>query len=110
MERSSIIFLTLAAFSAAGGQLMFKVGALGREQAVDFINLPIFSGLVLYAVGTAIWIYALSYEKLVKVYSFTALTFVLVYLGGVLILGEKISLINFCGMSLILGGLYLVTR
>ena len=110
MGRVSVILLTLAAFSAAGGQLLFKVGARGREHWLEFINLPIISGLVLYGVGTLIWIYALSFEKLVNVYAFTALTFVLVYVGGVMIIGERISMVGAFGILLVLGGLYLITN
>ena len=109
MSRLSVMLLTLAAFSAAGGQLLFKIGARDREQFLEFINIPILVGLLLYLTGTIIWIYALSYEKLVNVYAFTALTFVLVYLGGVFIINEKISMAGFAGILLVLGGLYLIT-
>jgi drug/metabolite transporter (DMT)-like permease len=110
MSRFSIILLTLAAFSAAGGQLLFKIGANGREQLQDFINLPIIFGLILYAVGTFLWIYTLSHERLVNVYAFTALTFVLVYIGGIFVIDEKITAAAFGGILLIMAGLYLITN
>ena len=59
--------------------------------------------------STAIWIYALSSEKLVNVYAFTALSFVLVYLGGVMVLGETISKSGIVGVLLVLTGLFLLT-
>lgn len=108
MSRLSVLLLTLAAFAAASGQLLFKIGARDREHILEFINMPIIAGLVLYGTGTAIWIYALSFEKLVNVYAFTALTFVLVYLGGVFIINERISMPGIIGIILILGGLYLI--
>ena len=45
---------------------------------MQFLNVPIALGLSLYLCGTVLWIYVLSKEKLVVVYAFTALTFVLV--------------------------------
>lgn len=108
MTRLTVWLLTLAAFSAASGQLLFRVGAKGRLNWVDFLNAPIFGGLVLYAVGTALWIYALSFEKLVNVYAFTALTFVLVYLGGAVLLHERVTMLAGIGICAVLGGLYLI--
>lgn len=110
MNRTIIMLLTLAACSAAGGQLLFKLGARGREDFADFFNLPLMVGLLLYVISTVIWIYTLSQEKLVNVYSFTALTFALVYLGGVFLFAEKISLVNSCGILMVLAGLFLITR
>jgi drug/metabolite transporter (DMT)-like permease len=110
MNHSSIILLTFAAFSAASGQLLFKIGARGREHWLDFANLPILLGLLFYGLGTIIWIYALSFEKLVNVYAFTALTFVLVYLGGVFIINERMSAAAIGGVMLILAGLYFITQ
>lgn len=110
MSRFSVLLLTFSAFSAASGQLLLKVGARGREQLLDFINPPIVFGLVLYATSTVIWIYALSAERLVNVYAFTALTFVLVYLGGVLLIRESLSAAGLVGVLLVLSGLFLITN
>ena len=110
MAKWSILLLTGAAFSAAIGQLLFRVGAKGREALLQFVNVPIVLGLCFYALGTAIWIFALSREKLVDVYAFTALTFVMVYLGGVALLGERITIPAGIGVAFVLFGLYLITR
>jgi len=108
MKISAVLLLTFAAFSAAAGQLLFKVGATEARQLIDFANVPIFGGLLLYGISTSIWIYALSSELLVNVYAFTALTFVLVYLGGGFFLGESISRAAVAGVLLVLAGLYLI--
>jgi len=109
MSFHTILLLTFSAFSAAAGQLLFKVGAVGSRSLLDFINPYILGGLVLYGLGTAIWIYVLSSEMLVNVYAFTALTFVLVYLAGIVFLGEAISKPAMLGVALVLSGLYLIT-
>jgi drug/metabolite transporter (DMT)-like permease len=108
VTRSAIAMVLAASLAAAGGQLLFKVGAQHRTHFLQFANLPIAIGLVLYALGTVLWIAALSREKLLLVYAFTGLTFVLVYLGGTLLLGEPFTPKAACGAGLILGGLYLI--
>lgn len=109
MHLNTLLLLTLSAFSAATGQLLFKVGATDARQVMDYINPYIIVGLVLYGTATIIWLYVLSSELLVNVYAFTALTFVLVYLGGVFFLGESISKAAMLGVALVLSGLYLIT-
>lgn len=110
MPFSSVMILTAAAFAAAGGQLLFKVGAQGRGNWTEFLNGHIFLGLFLYTLGAVLWIYALSFEKLVNVYAFTALTFVLVFVGAVVGLGERLTVPGMLGIVLVLGGLYLLTN
>jgi undecaprenyl phosphate-alpha-L-ara4N flippase subunit ArnE len=102
-------FLLTGTLFAALGQMLFKVGATGRESLATFINIWILSGLVCYGLGTLLWIYSLSKARLTIVYPFTALTFVLVYLGGVLILGEPSSLKALVGIGLVLFGLFLIS-
>ena len=109
MTRTTGLILAAASLAAAGGQVLFKVGAQHRTHFAAFINAPILLGLLLYGLGTALWIYALSQEKLVVVYAFTVLTFALVYLGSVLLLGETLTLKACCGVALVLGGLFLLT-
>lgn len=89
---------------------MFKIGARGRAHWIEFLNGYIFVGFLLYTIGAVLWIYALSFEKLVNVYAFTALTFVLVIVivGAVLGLGEKMAVPGMLGIVLVLGGLYLL--
>jgi len=110
MTRQTLFLLISAAFSAASGQILFRIGSRGNESLHAYFNIPIFIGLVLYAIGTTVWIYVLSKETLVNVYAFTALTFVLVYLGSVFLLGEHIDTGKGIGIMLVLLGLYLITR
>jgi drug/metabolite transporter (DMT)-like permease len=105
---SSLLMLLAASLAAACGQLLLKVGAQGRIHALEFANPPVTFGLLLYLCGTILWIYVLSKEKLVVVYAFTALTFVLVYLGAVLTLGESLTIRAGGGVALVLAGLYLL--
>ena len=110
MKTTTVLLLTGSAFSAAAGQILIKLGASGRQALWDFVNPQILGGLLLYGLATAIWIWVLASEKLVSVYAFTALTFVLVYLAGALILHETLQASAMAGVLLVLGGLWLIVR
>jgi drug/metabolite transporter (DMT)-like permease len=110
MQKVTLVLLSISAVSAAVGQLFLKSGADGKQTLADFLNVPLILGLMFYALGVVIWVYVLSQEALVNVYAFTALTFVLVYLGSALILREQISVPAIAGVALILAGLYLIVK
>ena len=109
MSRSTVFLLLGASIAAAIGQLLFRLGARGRVGFLDFINPYIILGLAFFGAGMVAWIYALSKEQMVTVYAFTALTFVLVYLGGVFLLGEHINTAKSMGIILVIVGLYFVS-
>jgi drug/metabolite transporter (DMT)-like permease len=109
MPLSVIAALLAGAVCAAAGQLLLAVGARGRTELVSFLNLSIIMGLGLYVVGMVFWIYSLSRAPLVQVFPFTALTFVLIYLSGILILAERPTVPGFCGVTLVLAGLYMLS-
>jgi undecaprenyl phosphate-alpha-L-ara4N flippase subunit ArnE len=103
------LFLLTGTVFAALGQVLFKVGATGRDSLAEFINVWIIAGLVAYGLGTMLWIYSLSKAPLTLVYPFTALTFVLVYLFGVFVLREPTSISALLGVGLVLSGLFLIS-
>jgi drug/metabolite transporter (DMT)-like permease len=109
MNRSIILLLLGASVAAAVGQILFRLGARDRISLLAFVNPYIAIGMLFYALGMAAWIYALSREQMVAVYAFTALTFVLVYLGGVFLLGEQINTTKSMGVALVIAGLYFLT-
>jgi multidrug transporter EmrE-like cation transporter len=109
VTRASALLLAAASLAAAGGQLLLKAGAQHRTQLAAFFNAPILIGLPLYRLGTVLWSYVLSKEKLVVVYAVTVLRFALVYLASILMMGETLTLRVSCGVPLVLGGLYLLT-
>lgn len=107
---SHILLLIFSAVCAAIGQFLFKVGATDRNSIVEFINIYIILGLLFYASGTVIWIFSLSRMRLVDVYGFTALTFVLVYIAGIVFLNERINYATGFGVMLVLAGLFMMTQ
>lgn len=109
MEAKIYIALLLAAILGAVGQVLLKLGASGREEFISFLNPWVFSGLIVYGLGTILWIYALSRASLTLIYPFTALTFVLVCTLGVFVLGETITAKTSGGILLVLAGLLLIS-
>jgi drug/metabolite transporter (DMT)-like permease len=109
MQARFILFLLAGTLFAAVGQVLFKIGATGRETISSFFNSWILAGLIAYALGTLLWVYSLSKVRLTVVYPFTALTFVLVYLFGILILHEPTTSKALVGVALVLGGLFLIS-
>lgn len=107
--KAQIIALALAgALLAALGQVSFKQGADGRAVLADFANVWILLGLALYFAGTVFWILALSAVPLTVLYPFAALTYVLVNLFAVTLLGESLTPKGMAGTALVLLGLFLV--
>lgn len=98
-----------ATILAALGQLLFKMGATDRSTWRELVNIQLLSGFFCYALGTLAWIFALSKLPLRVVYPYTALTFVLVYLGAVGWLGEKVAARGVLGIACVLLGLFLLT-
>jgi drug/metabolite transporter (DMT)-like permease len=100
--------LLLSSLSAAGGQLLIKSGSSGRASVLSFANPAVGGGLALYGLGAALWIAALSRAPLTQAYPYTALTFVLVFIGGAALFGETVPLAALAGVAFVLIGLLLL--
>jgi multidrug transporter EmrE-like cation transporter len=110
------LLLGAVAFSALG-QLLLKLGAqhlagLGR---LDFLlaaarDARVLSGLAAWMASTACWLYVLRVAPLSRAYGLSSLTYVLVPLAGVLLLGEQVRRVHVLGMALILAGVACLLR
>lgn len=111
-----LISVTFSAF----GQTAFKLG-------VDKVSIPagsgiadkllgfggspfVLLGLVFYGVGTVFWLFALRQMDLSLAYPFVALSFIVVFLIGVLGLGEPVSATKIAGLAIITLGLVVMAR
>jgi drug/metabolite transporter (DMT)-like permease len=92
----------------ASGQLLLSAGASGNRDFLQFFNVRIAAGLLLYAFGTLAWIFALSRLPLSVVYGFTALTFLLVYLGSAVMLQEPLPPWSRMGVALVAAGFLII--
>jgi drug/metabolite transporter (DMT)-like permease len=112
MPSIPILLAILTAFSMAGGQLLFKMGApawqgqSAIEWAVSFLKNPfLVSAVFLYAVTILIWIYVLRTLPLSLAYPLTALSYVIVPILSFLFLHEKISWQTVLGCGVIIVGI-----
>lgn len=103
------LLLTTSALFAATGQIFFKLGTAGTQSLISYINPRLATGLVLYVASTILWLLGLAKIPLSRAYPFTILTFILVYLGSALFLGERLTLSVIIGAALVLAGLLVVT-
>jgi drug/metabolite transporter (DMT)-like permease len=110
METAALGKVLAGIMCAAIGQVMFKWGASGAEDIRALLNLRVAAGGGFYLFGTLLWLMALSSEPLTKVYPFTIVTVVLVYVGGIALLGERPSSTNLTGIVLVSAGLVLIAR
>lgn len=107
-----VLLALLTAFSMAGGQLLFKLGApqwkgtTAQEWIVSFATNPhLMVAVVMYAVTILIWIYVLRTLPLSVAYPLTALSYVIVPCMSYVLLQEKISLQTAIGSGVIILGI-----
>jgi undecaprenyl phosphate-alpha-L-ara4N flippase subunit ArnE len=93
---------------AAVGQIFLKLGASGAVAFTSYLNWRVAVGMSCYVLGALAWLVALSRLPLSRVYPFTILTFVLVYVASVFILGERMTATLLVGVVFVLVGLLIV--
>ena len=98
----------------AGGQVLFKlasrdVGDFTLRGVVRLLFSPyLISALVVYGLGTIVWIYVLRSVPLTIAYSFMGLTFCVVPVLALLWLNEPLTLKYAGGAVLIMAGLLVI--
>jgi drug/metabolite transporter (DMT)-like permease len=96
------------------GQLLFKIASasLDFRRPLDSPKGLMVLGvaLALYGGATLLWVAALKHAPLGRIYPLMALSFVLVPLGGVLLLRENLSPAYWGGVALIVAGLAVIGR
>jgi len=109
--------LSLVALTLGAGQLLFKLAASRlvvdgglSDLLASFLSFHLLLALCLYGVATLAWIYLLHGVPLTVAYPFVALALASVPILSWFFLGETISLKYFAGLTLILGGLYIIVR
>ena len=105
---SALLWVVASCVLAAAGQVLLKLGSQGAVSLAGYANLRLVAGLALYGASTLLWIVALSRLPLSRVYPFTVLTFVLVYVLSYLCLDESLSPQVLGGGALVLAGLFVI--
>lgn len=100
--------LVVGATMAAAGQFLLKLGAGGQSDLVGLVNGRVIGGLALYSFSVITWLIALTRLPLHVVYPFTMLTLILVFVGSIVFLGERPSLLVMGGWGVVGVGVAIV--
>jgi multidrug transporter EmrE-like cation transporter len=114
-----LISVTLSAFA----QVSFKMGVGARgvsttasdtqplEAALIMIMNPgVLGGLLLYGLGTLLWLQVLARTDLAQAYPFVGLGFVITALFGAVLFGEPITFMRAGGILLVIVGICAIAR
>jgi len=109
--KTMVLILSAIAFSATG-QVLLKSGAqhlagLGRFEFLLAAarDVRVLSGLAAWIAWTLCWLYVLRVAPLSRAYGLTSLTYVLVPLASVYVLGEQVRRMHVAGIMLITVGI-----
>lgn len=95
--------MILSAALACTGQLLWKLAAQNDSW------LYVLLGLTLYGCGALLMILALRYGELSILYPMMSIGYVLSLILGTVVLGERISLLRFMGIAIIILGLFFLS-
>lgn len=108
------IFLTVSCVLAiSSGQLLFKKVSININQSNSLFSLEVLGtfslAVSIYGLATLLWIYILRSVPLNQAYSFMALSFVFVSIGGHWFFSEAVSSQFIIGLLLIVVGLVVIS-
>ena len=111
MRLVDCLLLLLTPLMLSAGQVLFKktADALVADSIVRFVasllSAPYFwAALFVYGAATLLWVFVLSRLPLTAAMPFVALTFVIVPVIGALLFGERLNLMYWIGVSVIVIG------
>lgn len=117
---SKYVMVLLSISLTAAAQILLKLGVAASaspaaaplsERVLRTTGSPyVLGGLAVYGLSTAFWLVALSELKLSVAYPMVSLSYVLVVLGSVWILGEQITASQIIGLCLIIAGVVFLVR
>ena len=113
----NLIIISSIACSALA-QIMLKLGmsnvtidSITFENLLRlFLNPFILAGVALYVTAMLIWLYVLKQVEVSYAYPFTALGFVMVMVISYFFLAEQVTLLRVAGITLIIGGIFLISK
>lgn len=114
VQLAMLVFVTIA---VAAGQVLFKYVAttlvLDRGVAALLSSLmkwPVIFAVLLYGVGTGVWLLVLKFTPLSRAYPFMALGFVVVPLFARILFNESLSSTYWLGTAVLVTGLVIIAR
>jgi drug/metabolite transporter (DMT)-like permease len=106
---------------AAAGHLLIKSGLNSLRAAgvpsglvprlMSYLFAPaVMGGLLIYGIGTALWVFAVSKRDISYLFPLSALNYVVVALGGRWLFGESILATRWIGILVVIGGVWLMQQ
>lgn len=110
-RNSAIMLVLLSSIVVAFAQLLWKLSSKNLElnPLVLLANLPLILGFVLYGIGAGILIYALRHGELSVLYPIYASTYIWVTILSVIFLSEKVPVLRWTGVLVIIAGVALIS-
>ena len=112
MQRTTLALILGSVTFSVAGQLLLKSGAdglagLGRAEFLYSAarSLRVLAGLAAWTASTVCWLYVLRVAPLSRAYGLTSLTYVLIFMASVLLLGEQVRGVHVLGTALIIVGI-----
>ena len=115
MSWTSLGLALAGCLSVSGAQILFKLAATGFNDpdaslVGRWLQAPLVTAIVLYAIATVLWLLALGRAKLVVDYPLMATTYIVVPLLAWWWLGEQPSARTWLGSALVLAGVAIAAR
>ncbi|MBS3175881.1 EamA family transporter [Candidatus Woesearchaeota archaeon] len=107
MNKSVALILLTTLFSSVA-QLLFKEGAMRLPDLVT--NWPLFTGVVLYALGAALLVYALKGGEVSILYPITSSSYIWVTLFAWYFFDEQVTVFKLAGLALVIVGIIMLGR
>jgi multidrug transporter EmrE-like cation transporter len=112
MHPKTLALILGAVLMSATGQILLKSGAnrTGGEGSTGyltrvFMDAHTLAGFTVWIASTVCWLYVLRVAPLSRAYGLTSLTYVLVFVAGVLLFSEPLRPVHAVGTALIVAGI-----
>jgi drug/metabolite transporter (DMT)-like permease len=96
-----------AALVRANGVVLHS---LGDRLSYHLHHPLLLLGLAAYAVGTLLWIFAVSRKEISFLYPLTAANYAVIAIGGQLLFHESVSALRWAGIAVVMIGVILMNR
>jgi drug/metabolite transporter (DMT)-like permease len=115
---SSVALILVSVLLSSLGQLTFKAGLndigelkISVDILVKVITNPLMLlGFAIYGSSALLWMLALMKAELSFAYPFLSVTYVVILIGGALVLDEKVTWLRLVSVVLFIGGLLVIAR
>jgi len=117
-----ILLAFLSAFLGVTSQVLWKIeiqkmggilksGENWLKNLIHFVATPFFIfGAILYAASGFLWLYLLEKYEFSQVFPMLALSYIIAAVYGITIFHETISIYRWIGLTLIIGGVFLINK